>query len=71
MHRMPSEWPWEHLIIKSTLYTLSIYPWGLIIGSFRSMTSRFQHTGLWKTGKIGNAPKNYDLEHLKGQKYIV
>ena len=53
----------EHLTVKSTLYTLNIYPWGPNFHLFHSTTNRFQDTKLLK---IGNALNDLitDRKHL-------
>ncbi len=57
MHRMiPTKN--EDLTVKSTLYTLTMYPWCLHFGPFRSTTSRFRDR---KSPKIGNAPNGPKL----------
>ncbi len=53
-----TEWPQtelEHLIVKSTLYTLHIYPWGPNFDPFRSTISRFWDRTCTRSVNIGNA----------------
>ncbi len=62
-HVQCTEWPQtelEDLTVKSTLYTLSTYPWGPNCGPFRSTISCFRDitcTGSAKFGNIPNEPK--------------
>ena len=55
-----TEWPQtelEHLIVKSTLYTLNTHPWGLNCGPFCSTTSGFQDIISPETRNALNDPK--------------
>ncbi len=59
----------EHLTVKSSLYTLNTYPRGPNFSPFRSTISRFQDKTCTRSAKIGDAPNDPKL-NLKTVKVL-
>ena len=51
----------EHLTVKSNLYTLNTYPWDPNFGPFRSTINHFRDTICTRSPQIGNAPNDPKL----------